>query len=110
MTNLQQLVSQLWNCRVVRGDACRPLACLSAILLLTVVTGCGLTVQQKTAVQQFGSATSDFAALTRSEFIQSRQDVIEMNRLRVLLGDESVKSLDTPLAEAVELVAKIAVV
>jgi hypothetical protein len=96
MTNPQQLVSKLWSCRIIRRDAFRSFACLSAILLLTVVTGCGLTVQQKTAVQQFGSATSDFAALTRSEFIQSRQDVIKMNRLRVLLGDESVKSLDAP--------------
>ncbi|HZI30798.1 MAG TPA: hypothetical protein VFF11_00575, partial [Candidatus Binatia bacterium] len=41
------------------------------------------------AVQQFSGATTEFATLTRSEFIQSREDVIEMNRLRVLLGDES---------------------
>lgn len=65
-----------------------------ATMLLVASAGCGLTIRQKTAVQQFGSATSEFATLTRSEFIQSRQDVIEMNRLRVLLGDESVVSLD----------------
>jgi hypothetical protein len=57
-------------------------------------TGCGLTVHQKMAVQQFSTATTEFASLTRSEFIQSRQDVIEMNRLRILLGDESAKPLD----------------
>ena len=97
MPTPQQLIPKLWNCPAVRRNMLRPLARLMAILLLTAVTGCGLTVQQKTAVQQFGSATSEFAALTRSEFIQSRQDVIEMNRLRVLLGDDSVQSLDAPL-------------
>lgn len=67
----------------------------SATTVLLFVAGCGLTVQQRMAVGQFGSATSDFASLTRSEFIQSRQDVIGMNRFRVLLGDDSVKSLDS---------------
>jgi hypothetical protein len=67
---------------------------ITVIALLLLVAGCGMTVQQRMAVGQFGSATTEFASLTRSEFIQSRQDVIEMNRYRILLGDDSVKSLD----------------
>jgi hypothetical protein len=65
-------------------------------LLLVALTGCGLTVHQRMAVQQFGAATTDFASVTRGEFIQSRQDVIEMNRTRVLLGATNVEVLDDP--------------
>lgn len=96
-------VSKLWKLPSIQCKEFRSVVRLAALVLVTAVTGCGLTVQQRTAVQQFGSATSDFAALTRAEFIQSRQDVIEMNRLRVLLGDDSVESLDAPFTADVML-------
>jgi hypothetical protein len=66
--------------------------------MLILSSGCGLTMHQRMGVQQFSSATTEFASLTRSEFIQSRQDVIEMNRLRVLLGDASLEALDDPFS------------
>jgi hypothetical protein len=56
------------------------------LLLLCSLTGCGLTVRQRTAVVQFSGATRDFAGLTANEFVQSRADVIEMNTFRAKLG------------------------
>ena len=52
--------------------------------------GCGLTLQQKAAVQRFATTTSTFATLSSAEFVTSRRDLIEMNMLRVQLGDDAV--------------------
>jgi hypothetical protein len=74
-------------------DPVRAVGLLVAILLL----GCGLTVTQRAALDRFSAATSDFAAVGRSEFEHSRADVIEMNRRRLALGDDSVPAnLDGP--------------
>lgn len=68
---------------------------LCAVLFVTCVAvllgACGLTVRQRTAVQKFSAATIDFTTLTSSELIKSRTDVLEMNRLRVQLNDDTVK-------------------
>jgi hypothetical protein len=71
-----------------RGSCCRLLvaACCAALLL-----GCGLTRQQRAAVQQFSAATIDFATLTSSELIRSRTDVLEMNTLCIQLNDNTIK-------------------
>ena len=55
------------------------------------LSGCGLSVQQRAAVQKFSAATIDFATLTSSELVKSRTDVLEMNTLRVQLNDDTVK-------------------
>lgn len=52
-----------------------------------LVMGCGLTIQQKGAVNQFATATRDLSVSAQAEFQRSRQDVVEMNRLRLELGD-----------------------
>jgi hypothetical protein len=61
-------------------------ACCAVLLV-----GCGLTRQQRAAVQQFSAATIDFATLTSSELIRSRTDVLEMNTLRIELNDNTIK-------------------
>ena len=60
--------------------------------LAALVAGCGLTVQQKAAVQRFATATSDFATLTSAELVSTRNDLIEMNTLRVELGDTAIQA------------------
>jgi len=69
---------------------------LAGLALIVFLSGCGLTAHERVAVRQFGSATADFASLTRAEFLQSREDVIQMNRFRVLLGATNVAALDDP--------------
>lgn len=59
--------------------------------LVVVLSGCGLTIQQKAAIDQFATATHDLSTTTQTEFQRSRQDVIEMNRLRLELGDKAVE-------------------
>lgn len=63
---------------------------LATVVLLSMtawVTGCGLTHQQKAGVLTFSAATRDFAAVAEEELVRSRVDVIDMNGLRVKLGD-----------------------
>ena len=62
------------------------LACVALLL-----TGCGLSVQQRAAVQRFSAATADFADIGTSEFVRSRTDVLEMNKLRLQLQDDTLK-------------------
>lgn len=61
-----------------------------SLLVGMALSGCGLTVQQKVALDQFSTATRDVSVAAQTEFRKSRQDVVEMNRLRVELGDASV--------------------
>jgi len=44
--------------------------------------GCALTAEQKAAVMRFSEATIAFTDLASQEFVQSRADVVEMNKLR----------------------------
>lgn len=64
-----------------------------------LLTSCGLTIQQKAAVDQFATATRDLSVTAQTEFQKSRQDVVEMNRLRLELGDTNadVTKLDSLL-------------
>lgn len=75
-------------CYLTRGDCARLIfiACFSVLQV-----GCGLTLQQRAAVERFSAATIDFATLTSSELVRSRTDVLEMNTLRVQLNDNTVK-------------------
>jgi hypothetical protein len=59
--------------------------------LAVLVTGCGLSVRQKAAIQRFASSTSDFATVTSTELVATRRDLIDMNTLRAELGDEAVR-------------------
>lgn len=61
--------------------------CLTLILILT--PGCGLTTNQKAAATRFSAATIDLSSLAAAEFVNGRNDVIEMNRLRKQLGDKT---------------------
>jgi hypothetical protein len=71
-----------------RGSRCRLLVAACGAVLLV---GCGLTRQQRAAVQQFSAATINFATLTSSELIRSRAAVLEMNTLRIQLNDNTIK-------------------
>lgn len=67
------------------------------VLLLSLsLGGCGLTPRQEAAVGQFGAGSADLGETARQQFVDSRQDVIEMNRLRRELGDD-VDSLEGQL-------------
>ena len=70
------------------------LSCLACLL-----AGCGLTLQQRTAVLKFSDASRNFAGVTANEFVQSRADVLEMNTLRAMLKDTTIdtEKLDAPL-------------
>jgi len=69
-----------------------PSALLRLSMMLLLATGCGLTVQQRSAVERFGAATADFATLASSELVKSRTDVVDMNTLRAKLGDPALAS------------------
>lgn len=81
---------------VVRGKIIgwQPIMCL---VVAAVLSGCGLTVQQKAALDQFSTATRELSMAAQTELQKSRQDVIEMNRLRLELGDSTadVTNLDS---------------
>lgn len=75
-------------CYRSRGECAR----LSvAVCFAVFLAGCGLTLQQRAAVERFSAATIDFTTLTSSELIKSRTDVLQMNTLRVQLNDDTVK-------------------
>ncbi|MGC4096377.1 MAG: hypothetical protein QM706_04615 [Nitrospira sp.] len=71
-------------------------------LMAVTLSGCGLTIQQKAALDHFASATQDFSTTAQTEFQRSRHDVIKMNRVRFELGDTRVKptELDQLLTRA----------
>ncbi len=69
--------------------------CLTLILILT--PGCGLTTNQKAATTRFSAATIDLSSLAAAEFVNGRNDVIEMNRLRKQMGDTTVDKLEGKL-------------
>ncbi len=71
-----------------RNIILRPIA---GLVITAGLSGCGLTVPQKAALDHFASATHDFSTIAQTEFQKSRQDVIEMNRYRFELGDSRVK-------------------
>jgi hypothetical protein len=75
-------------CARSRRSCCRLLVAACCAVLLV---GCGLTRQQRAAVQGFSAATIDFATLASAELIRSRTDVLEMNTLRIQLNDNTVK-------------------
>lgn len=64
---------------------------IAGLVMAAGLSGCGLTVPQKAALDHFASATHDFSTIAQTEFQKSRQDVIEMNRYRFELGDPRVK-------------------
>jgi hypothetical protein len=64
---------------------------LVAACCAVLLVSCGLTRQQRAAVQEFSAATIDFAPLTSAELIRSRTDVLEMNTLRIQLNDNTIK-------------------
>lgn len=65
-----------------------------SLVLAVTVSGCGLTVKQKAALNSFSAATQEFSTGAQAEFQKNRQDVIEMNRARFELGDARVKLME----------------
>jgi hypothetical protein len=58
---------------------------LAALLLLTA-SACGLTTTQRAAVRNFSQATSALGEATSGQFVQMRDQVIEMNTVRIGLA------------------------
>lgn len=67
------------------------LSMLYITCVATIFYGCGLSVQQRAAIERFSVSTGEFAELASSEFVKSRTDVLEMNKLRLQLQDDTVK-------------------
>ncbi len=72
---------------------------IAGLVMAVGLSGCGLTIQQKAALDQFATATRDLSVAAQTELQKSRQDVVEMNRLRLELGDSTadVTKLDSLL-------------
>lgn len=66
--------------------------CVALILIWT--SGCGLTTKQKAVTTRFSAATIDLTSLAAAEFVNTRNDVIEMNTLRKQLDDKTVNRLE----------------
>jgi hypothetical protein len=90
---------------------------LSCLIMLS--SGCGLSTNQLAAEASFASAVNDFTILLKDEFPASRDEIIEMNTLRLKLDPNSTvdrKKLDGPLTieriktrlDAVEALARYA--
>lgn len=69
--------------------------CLTLIIILT--TGCGLTTNQKAAAIRFSAAAIDLSSLAAEEFVNTRNDVVEINTFRRQLGDPQVGELEGEL-------------
>ncbi len=78
-----------WRVSAVAGQKL-PSMLLRLSMVLLLAGGCGLTVQQRSAVERFGAATVDFATLASTELVKSRTDVVDMNTLRAKLGDPAL--------------------
>jgi len=53
---------------------------LTCILVLAVITGCGLTSKQIVKSQSFGNATSNIGRFGEREFLNIRNGIITMNK------------------------------
>ena len=76
----------------------RPRSWAALALLFACLTSCsGLTSSQRGSLREFSAATIDLGSLAAEQFAEARADVLEMNRLRLELGDEIDGELDWPL-------------
>jgi hypothetical protein len=57
------------------------------VLVVALVSGCGLTNNQIVKTQAFGAATADIGKLGEEEFINIRNGIIEMNKERVSIDN-----------------------
>lgn len=70
------------------------------LLLVLILSGCGMTAVQKQQVAQFGSATEAMGTIAETEFAQIRQEVVQMNTERLILSNKQNNpaiDLDTPI-------------
>ncbi len=80
---------------------------LSCILVLAVITGCGLTSKQVVKTRSFGTATSKIGRFGEREFLNIRNGIIEMNKELVSIDNTKlVKSLKLDRPASVEATAK----
>lgn len=66
----------------------RRASALCAVLLLTAA--CGLTPPQRADVAAFGRSATALADVARDEFLETREQVVDMNRRRYLMDDDAV--------------------
>ncbi len=65
------------------------------LILVSILSGCGLTPIQKQQVAQFAAATESVATTTQDQFKSTRDKVIELERRRLIMRKETPpKSLD----------------
>ncbi len=80
---------------------------LTCILVLVVITGCGLTSKQVVKTQSFGNATSNIGRFGEREFLNIRNGIITMNKELVAIDNTKMAdSLKLDRPASVEATAK----
>ncbi len=80
---------------------------LTCILVLAVITGCGLTSKQVVKTQSFGNATSNIGRFGEREFLNIRNGIITMNKELVAIDNTKMAdSLKLDRPASVEATAK----
>lgn len=70
------------------------------LLLVFVLSGCGMTAVQKQQVAQFGSATEAMGSFAETELVRMREEVIQMNTEEWILNSKKTDpdiEIDKPL-------------
>ncbi len=75
----------------MRRSPARTMRALALFAVALFATACGLTPQHKADIHAFSRSAVALADIGRDEFIASRNDVVEMNRRRYLLGDPTMQ-------------------
>jgi hypothetical protein len=63
----------------------KSLLAMTFCLSFPLISGCGLTVLQKQQVSQFSIATESVSTITQTQFISTREKVIDLERRRLIM-------------------------
>jgi len=86
-----------WGTATTRGV--QSLVVLYLAGAIAPLAGCALSAQQKAAILRFGTGAAELADVASVEFVQSRQDVVDMAKLRNQLYGTLPKPLDGSVQE-----------
>jgi hypothetical protein len=62
-------------------------SCVYAVSLMLLITGCGMTRGQKAQIAAFAAATSEAVDASSEQIINMRNQVIEIRKERIIMGD-----------------------
>jgi hypothetical protein len=73
---------------------------LFSLIVIVLLSGCGMTAMQKQQVSQFGSATEAMGTFAETQLVQIRQEVVQMNTEILILDSHQTTpkiDLDKPI-------------